>query len=544
MIMIKYFKKISIKVELLFLVLVLINVIKLTGVQWFITKSTYTLSYVLLKNFLFLYFFWRFVLLFKSKAIFIVSYIFQTTYLLVHCGYYLYAGQTLLLPQIIFNFFEGLQAITSVFIILKNPWFYLPFIDIALVLVFVHYYPHFRKKTIMLSRILVPLTLIITIAAFNRLGFFSSKNILHDSFSRRNFKYGTFYAQIYDLGINQQEFIEKIEYGETIEIPPKDKLFNVVTIQVESLNADLIDFKYKGEYITPFLHNSAKNNIYYPYLLAQHKTGNSSDAEFSVFNSIEALTGFPAAQFTEYDYPNSFVKQLKNHSCLSFHGNKGEFYNRYENLEKMGFSRFWDIIRMDIDEIGWGAPDEDVYSFMLDRMKEETNPFYYHIITMTSHGPFHNAKNYYNNKSYNDLKNKSEKNYLNTFSYVDKTIKNFVLNVKSNYPDTYFIIYGDHTVNISGDYYVSDVRRKENDLLFEYVPLIIITPDKIHYRESTKAVSFLDLAPTILTASGEESTIKTFGENLIPNSNLILTKDVYYYEEKFSRQELFNLIKK
>jgi len=387
--------------------------------------------------------------------------------------------------------------------------------------------------------------LILTIAAFYRLGYFSSENILHDSFSRRNFKYGTVFAQIYDIGIDQQEIIKKIKYGDSVDFPPKSKLYNIISIQVESLNADLIDYSYNGQEVTPNLNKIAGNNIYFPYLLSQHKTGNSSDAEFSVFNSVEALSGFPAAQFTEYDYPNSFVKQLSKYSKLSFHGNKGDFYNRYENLEKMGFDRFWDRIRMNLPEKGWGAADEDVFNFMLEKIAEESLPFYYHHITMTSHGPFDNAKNYYNNPNYSDIQIKSERDYLNTFSYVDETINNFITSVQEIHPDTYFFIYGDHTVTIEGNDYISDVRNIENDYLFEYVPLIIITPDNTQYLEEKRIVSFLDLSPTILSASGQKSMIKTFGEVIIPvDKELNLYKEVLFNDEYYSREELFNLIKK
>ncbi len=542
--MIKIIKKISVEFEILFFIFLLFNAIKLTGVQWLITQSTYHISYVFIKNLLFLFLFWRTILLFKSRQIFLICYILQTAYLLIHSTYYLYVGQTFLLQQLYYTFFEGLRALSSIYILFRNPWFYLPLLDIVLVILVFHFYPILRKKIFKISLILIPLALIPTLLAFNRLGYFFSDSIKYGSFNRRNFKYGTIYAQIHDLSINQQDYINKIEYGEPLIIPAKKNLKNIVSIQVESLNADLINFKHNGKDVTPYLNKIARDNIYFPYLLAQHKSGNSSDAEFSVFNAIEAINGFPAAQLTQYDYHNSFVKQLTNHSRLSFHGNVGDFYNRYENLEEMGFDKFWDIRRMELDEAGWGAPDEDVFNFMFNQMKKNDNPFYHHIITMSSHGPFDNVKNYYNNSHYNDIKNNSEKDYLNTFSYVDQALEDFITQVQDSFPETYFFIYSDHTVEIKGDFYSSEARYTLDDYLFEFVPLIIITPERLQYKETSKAVSFLDIAPTILIASGEESTIKAHGENLIPNSDLILKKDIYYYGERFSRQELFNLIKK
>lgn len=541
----KYIQSISFKYELLFILFILANVAKLTAVQWLITQSVYTLSYVLLKNALFLYTVWRIVFLARRKFLFIIVYVIQFLYLTIHTLYFLYSQQTLLLPQFVYSFVEGFTAIKSIYIVLDDPWVFLLFIDIFLFIGLTHFYENFHQRMRTVSTLVIPMMLVLTTAGFYRLGFFSSENILHDSFSRRNFKYGTIFAQVYDLGIDQEDYINQIEYGEIFDTPAKDHLYNVISIQVESLNADIIRFDFEGNPVTPFLKQASEEHIYYPYCLSQHKTGNSSDAEFSVFNSVEALDGYPAAQFTEYEYPNSFVKELENHNKLSFHGNKGDFYNRYLNMELMGFERYWDRLRMGLEEIGWGAPDSEVYDFMIEKMHEDVRPFYFHHITMTSHGPFTNAKYYHNSNFLQNISNDSEKNYLNTFSYVDKSIENFVKEVQSHYPDTYFFIYGDHTAKIDGDKYQSINTYKMDDKLFEFVPLIIITPDGVNHYESNRAVSFLDLAPTILSASGQSSRIKAFGENLIPEPGQypILEKDIPFFGTFYSREEIYKRIR-
>ncbi len=531
------------KLEVLFITFILFNMIKLTGVQWFITRSGYSLFFVLTKNFLFLFFIWRLIFLIKNRSVFLICFLIQTLYLGIHTTYFIYVEHILTLSQIIFSFAEGVTSIRSVFVVMNKIWFYFPLIDIVPFILLYHFYPLLREKIIIESKVHIPVIMVFLLAAFLGMGFFL-EDISSLPFKTGNFKYGTIFAQISNLRLGQQDFIEKIEYGEILEIPSKKSQSNIITIQVESLNADIIGFKHNAKLVTPFLNKIAEENIYYPYLLSQHKSGGSSDAEFSIFNSVEAINGFPAANFSEYDYPNSFITRLKNYNSFSFHGNYGSFFHRDDNMENMGFSRFWDIESMNLDEIGWGASDEDVYNFMLDRMDEENGLFYYHIITMTSHGPFTNANLYYQNANYNDLDIINEKNYLNTISYVDKALEKFITQVQAKYPDTYIFIYGDHTVKIDGDSYFSKVRYREFDSLFEYVPLIIITPDKIKYRETSKVVSFLDIAPTVLSASGVGTDIRTFGESLISDDNIILENKILLNGEYYSREELYNKIVK
>ena len=527
------------KYQILFLCFLILNVFKLTGVQWFITRSDYPFFLVLIKNFFFLSLFWSIILFIKNRYLYLFTVVIQFLYLLIHNTYHIYVEHTLNLFQIIYSFSEGITSIRTAIALLNNPLFYFPFIDIVLIfLVFKNYHFIFRKINVN-SSIKILFIPFLSLVVFVSAGLFTNDfSQLH--FKDRNFKYGTILAQFYDLSRDQQEIIDNIQYGDYMTAPRKEKQYNIVMIQVESLNADLIGFTYKNQEITPFLNKIANENIYYPFLIPQHKSGGSSDAEFSIFNSIEAIKGFPAANFSEYDYPNSFIKQLYSYNCSAFHGNTGNFFNRNKNLIKMGFSYFWDRKKMDLKEVGWGAPDENVYNFVVSQVRQEKTPFFYHIITMTSHGPFTNASQYYNNKNYDDLRNQNEKNYLNAFSYVDNTLKHLIENIQDLVPETYFLIFGDHTVLIEGDYYFSDVRYKEDVSLFEFVPLIIISPEKVKYRELSKAVSFLDIAPTVLSMAGEGVRIKTYGENLLPRSGVEFRKKILYNGDFYQREYLFD----
>ena len=104
---------------------------------------------------------------------------------------------------------------------------------------------------------------------------------------------------------------------------------NYVIIQVESMDANIVNQKYKGVYVTPFLRSLTASAVYYPFAMSYHEGGGTSDSEFSIINSVEPLESYPALKLSSYDFPNSMVSKLdaQGYSTFAFHGNIGSFYN-------------------------------------------------------------------------------------------------------------------------------------------------------------------------------------------------------------------------
>ncbi|HEX9059056.1 MAG TPA: LTA synthase family protein [Clostridia bacterium] len=332
-------------------------------------------------------------------------------------------------------------------------------------------------------------------------------------------RYGTVADNIVNIYSNasETELISQLHYGKklesTVESPNNP---NFIVIQVESMDANVINHQYNGQYIAPFLHSLSQNCVYYPYMLSYHKGGATSDSEFSVMNSVETLNGYPAIKLLSYDYSNSFVSRLdaSSYNTVAFHGNVGSFYNRDTAFPKMGFSKFYDMNKMKLKDVGWGAPDADVFNYAFNELNNINKPFFSYVITMTSHGPFTNARYYYNNARYDDIKDETVRNYFNSISYVDESIKQFVEKVRQNFKNTYVFIWGDHTPNISTEmYHQASIKGQEHTL--EFVPLLIITPDGKVYSEKNQVACFTDISPTILKASGIKYSIKSDGMNVL-----------------------------
>jgi phosphoglycerol transferase MdoB-like AlkP superfamily enzyme len=333
-------------------------------------------------------------------------------------------------------------------------------------------------------------------------------------------RYGTLVNNVVGLLGNKayEELTQNLNKSKCISSEAENKdTPNFVIVQVESMDSNLINMQYKNQYITPFLHSLSQKSVYYPYVLSYHMGGGTSDAEFSMINSIEPLGNYPAIKIENFDYSNSLIKSLSESSkyhSVAFHGNSGDFYNRNVAFPSMGFDQFFDLEKMNMTDTGWGAPDNEVLNYTANYINRINQPFISYTITMTSHTPFINAKNYYNNSLYDSIEDETVKNFFNSFSYVDKSIEDFILKVRSEHKNTFIFIIGDHTPSVNNEFYKQASFITDNKY-FEFVPLFIITPDDKVYKEEKSVASFLDISPTILYTSGIKFDIKSNGRNLL-----------------------------
>jgi lipoteichoic acid synthase len=360
-------------------------------------------------------------------------------------------------------------------------------------------------------------------------------------------KYGLLTFNIVDLLNYQdgQQHIRAISYGPTVASADTALAAarpNIVVLQIESLDAYIVDRKHKNRYITPFFHGLTSTAVYYPYMLSYHEAGSTSDCEFSTINSIEPFDDYPAIKIRNYDYVNSMVRQLSSGGYASdaFHGNRGTYFNRAAAFKKMGFGRFFDMEGMGLHDVGWGAPDKSVFDFVAARMRQQQEPFFYYIITMSSHEPFTLTRPYYRNNFYSDLGNERTQDYFNAISYVDREVGEFVRTTRALRPNTYIFILGDHTPVIAKDVY-KRAAFSQDARQFEFIPFFIITPDSLAFREDRCVSSFVDVAPTVLAASKAPFSIRSNGCNLL--SRPLANTAIEYRGAAFLRADLYKRIK-
>lgn len=529
------------------------NALKITLFNFFIiTDHTFTaFKYKLEMTILLVVIIYPLFLMLRTRLLLVFAYIFQIIYIIANISYYSYFHSYLNIVQWTSLFSEAFTA-ASHLAVPRNPELMIAFIDLPF---FIYIAVKYSKITV----VAVKLRFFMILAALLSIGMISgiearnyTQNCSVIQYARDEFtgespivqRYGTIVNNLVSLVFNKskRELLSRLENEKTVSgNESKTVNPNFIVIQVESMDSNVINQQYKGRYIAPYLHELSNESIYYPYTMSYHMGGGTSDSEFSIINSVEPLEGFPAIKLSNFGYPNSMLTELTNaaYRTLAYHGNTGSFFNRDAAFPKMGFQEFFDINKMGMKDVGWGAPDGEVFDYMVNNLKTIQKPFFSYVITMTSHGPFTNARFYYNNEQFDDLQNETVKNYFNSISYVDKSLEKLVSDIKANFKNTYIFIWGDHTPDINTPDY-KQASFVMDSKYFEFVPLIILTPDNKVYRETDNVASFLDIAPTILSTSGTKFEIQSDGINLLNfEANL---PGIPFKGAVYNRNELFTKV--
>ena len=279
---------------------------------------------------------------------------------------------------------------------------------------------------------------------------------------------------------------------------------NLIAIQVESLENFVIGEKVNGQEITPTLNKLLSNSLYFDNIYEQNNSGTSSDADFLVNTSV-----FPSRvyrTFLTYPWVNyNSLQQLLNdegYTTISTHAELAGSWNWAEPHKVFETDKLWDLNDFNIDEIvGPGLSDESYLKQIANKLKDEKEPYYTFIATLTSHGPFEIP----DNKKLLDLPKELDDNmlgaYFQSIRYTDEAIKLFLEDLDKNgqLDDTVVMIYGDHCgvhkfyeadivdAPLEGDWW------KENN---KKIPLLIYNKD-IDGNTISNAGGQVDFLPTI-----------------------------------------------
>lgn len=306
----------------------------------------------------------------------------------------------------------------------------------------------------------------------------------------------------------------------------KDK--NIIVLQVEALQDFVINREINGQEITPYLNSLiAEEGIYFPEFYEQTGVGRTSDAEFLLNTSLyPTAKGSAYMLYAENEY-DSFPQILKDkgYSTNVFHPYKPSFWNRYIMYKQLGIDQFFSESDFEEDEvIGWAINDDALLQQSLDKMVDMEEPFYSHIITLTSHHPFEMPDDHkvLNMDGYAEYSKRHFRNYLHSIHFVDQAIGNFVDRLKAEglWDDTMLVIFGDHSTGLTADdpAFSEFADAGEPQSYFEAnkkVPLIFHIPGVDEAQQFDQTGSQLDLAPTLLDLIDAPSAgRKWIGSNL------------------------------
>ena len=279
---------------------------------------------------------------------------------------------------------------------------------------------------------------------------------------------------------------------------------NLIAIQVESLENFVINQKVYGQEITPNLNKLLSKSLYFDNIYEQNNSGTSSDADLIVNTSI-----FPIRKDTTFlSYPWAKYNSLQNilngegYTTISTHAELPGSWNWAEPHKSFGADKILGYRNVNQDEIiGPGLSDESYLKQIAGKLKNENEPFYTFMATLTSHGPFEMPED----KKYLDLPKELDENmlggYFQSVRYTDEAIGKFIEELEKNnqLDNTVIMIYGDHCG--VHKFYEDDIKDsplegdwwKDNH---KKIPYIIYSKD-LEPEVISKAGGQSDFLPTI-----------------------------------------------
>ncbi|ARJ51251.1 polyglycerol-phosphate lipoteichoic acid synthase LtaS [Staphylococcus lutrae] len=259
---------------------------------------------------------------------------------------------------------------------------------------------------------------------------------------------------------SEDDLTEVLNYTKQKNTEPNMKYFgnakgkNIIKIHLESFQTFLINKKVHGEEVTPFLNrlSSGQDDFrYYPHFYHQTGQGKTSDAEFTMDNSLYGLpqgSAFSLKGDNTYESLPAILHQKQGYTTNVMHGDYKTFWNRDQVYRHFGVDKFYDATYFDMSPgnlENLGLKDKPFFKTAVEYLSKEKQPFYSHLITLTNHYPF-TLKDEDATITKGDTGNATVDGYIQTARYLDEALEQFITDLKNQglYDDSVILIYGDH----------------------------------------------------------------------------------------------------
>ncbi len=270
---------------------------------------------------------------------------------------------------------------------------------------------------------------------------------------------------------------------------------NVIILQVESLDARVVNLRINGKQVMPFLSSLTTRAAYFKNFVAQHSSGGSSDADLSMLTSLFPLTNHVGLLTADYSRINTLVNVLESngYDSATLYADSGEAFYKNIAYPRIGFNHIYNSESYSGRASGWEAKDLDFLDQSIDHIKALSQPYFAYLLTNQSHGPFRNhsesTKKQFNfdGTDYSDI----QIDYLVSMNEVDRAFEHFYQKMEKlgMMENTILIIYGDHNSHVLED--------EDCPSGVECIPLIIFHRN-LPQTVKDEVGSHLDVGPTIL----------------------------------------------
>lgn len=301
---------------------------------------------------------------------------------------------------------------------------------------------------------------------------------------------------------------------------------NLVVIQVESLQAQMVDLRLNGREVMPNLRKLRSTGVSFSRLFDQTGQGRTSDAEWMGLTSLLPASQGAAAFIDEENHLVGLPAVLggRGYRTLSAVAFAPTFWNRRVIHPKYGFSR--SLFSADFSPgelIGWGLNDRDFLLQMVPQMTFTPAPFAAWLITQSLHYPFEAFPDRLEQLDVAPWNGTPFGNYVHGMHYFDRALGEFLasLDRAGLLAHTVVAVTGDHSVGFPWSPDLAHVLGFSNEMLqwhlSERVPLIISVPGAPPAGVDLPAGQ-IDITPTLLALLGvDPAGLPYLGRNMLGN---------------------------
>lgn len=298
----------------------------------------------------------------------------------------------------------------------------------------------------------------------------------------------------------------------------KGKGKNIIKIHLESFQSFLINYKLRGEEVTPFLNSlvndSSKNFTYFDNFFQQTEQGKTSDAELIMDNSLYGLpqgAAFVTKGTNTYQSLPAILNQRQGYTSAVFHGDNKSFWNRDEIYKYFGIDKFFDSSYYDMSDelvINYGLKDKPFFDQSMPLLESLPQPFYAHMLTLTNHYPFLVGEGEATIEPA-ETGNGVVDRYFQTARYLDEALEQFFNDLKEAglYDNSIIMIYGDHYgISDNHNQAMAQITGEEITPLkyaeLQRVPFMIRVPGVKSNGINHEYAGQMDVVPTMLQLMG------------------------------------------
>lgn len=258
-----------------------------------------------------------------------------------------------------------------------------------------------------------------------------------------------------NLGLSQK--------NDAIKLTSSNKM-NVLFVYLESWSADAVGCLNGQPDVTPGFDSLAKSSLLFTNF---YSTGFRTEQGL-----MATLSGFPAQA---QSYPMEAMERFENYPSLVrvldsagyftsyFTGGNPAFANTDSYLKSSGIKKINSLLKTAKRRSAWGALDEETFSWVLNEVNQQPQPFFSSMVTLTSHEWFEAPV-----RSIFTEKDAVAARYKNTMHYTDSCLHDFIKKAekKSWYANTLIIVMADHASNYP-------VGRQINQIERYHIPMLI-----------------------------------------------------------------------